>query len=93
MDIESTLGQLKTTIESAVRAEEDGAMRGRVADVIRKAAARNGDTITADEVVRGVEFVIRYVRAGPGLLREAMASSKGTFAEDKMSRMVLAAAA
>ena len=93
MEIESTLMELEETIESAVRAEVDGAMRGKMADVIRAAAHRAGESIDHHEVDRGVDFVARYVRAVPMLLREALAASHGTFAEDKMTRMVAAAAA
>jgi len=91
-DIESLLAGMETTIEEAV-ASESGAEAGRVAAAIREAAEKKGDTLGEAEVARGVDFVVRYVRAVPPLLREAQATSKGTFAEAKMDRMVQAAAA
>lgn len=90
MEVESTLAEIELTIDNAVA---DEARTARVRDVIREAAAKNGDAITAEEVGQGVEFVERFVRSVPALLREALARAEGTFAEDKMQRMVAAAAA
>lgn len=90
MDIDNTLAGIERTIEAVVGAESAD---GRVADVIREAAAKKGDAVDDAEVARGVDFVVRYVRAVPPLLREALATSHGTFAEAKMSRMVAAAMA
>ena len=89
-DIDSTLAEIEQTIEAAV---VDESQTGRIANVIREAAAKNGDAIDADEVARGVAFVTRYVRSVPQVLREALAHAEGTFAEGKMQRMVEAAAA
>lgn len=88
MNNDSTLTGIETAIEEAV---VDEAQTGRVANVIREAAAAQGDSISEDEVARGVDFVTRYVRSVPTVLREALSRSVGTFAEDKMSRMVAAA--
>lgn len=38
-----------------------------------------------------MDFVVRYVRSVPQVLRDALAHSKGTIAEKKMERMVEAA--
>ncbi|MEZ4320284.1 MAG: hypothetical protein R3F61_22585 [Myxococcota bacterium] len=89
-DIESTLTGIEQTIESAVA---DEATQGRIAHVIREAASKNGDAIDDAEVARGVDFVTRYVRSVPRVLREALDHARGTIAEDKMTRMAEAAAA
>lgn len=90
MDVESTLAEIELTIDNAVA---DEARTARVRGVIREAAQKNGDSISPEEVGQGVEFVERYVRSVPAILREALARAEGTFAEDKMQRMVAAAAA
>lgn len=86
--IEQTLADIEAAIASAVA---DEARTGRIANVIREAASRKGDRIDDAEVARGVDFVTRYVRGVPQVLREALDHSRGTFAEDKMARMVEAA--
>lgn len=88
--IDETLAGIETAIEEAVADEQK---TGRIASVIRDAAAKNGDTIDDAEVGRGVDFVTRYVRSVPTVLKEALAHAQGTFANDKMKRMVEAAAA
>ncbi|MCB9675499.1 MAG: hypothetical protein H6737_10310 [Alphaproteobacteria bacterium] len=88
-EIESTLSRIESTIDAAI-ADED--QNGRIAHVIREAAAKNGDAIDAAEVGRGVDFVKRYVRSVPRVLREALDHARGTIAEDKMTRMAEAAA-
>lgn len=90
MELESTLAAIEVVIDNAVA---DEARTARVREVIRVAAEKNGDRITSEEIGQGVEFVVRYVRSVPAVLREALERSVGTFAEDKMKRMVHAAAA
>jgi len=87
--IESTLAGIEEAIDGAIA---DEAKTGRIANVIREAAAQNGDSIDDDEVARGVDFVTRYVRGVPRVLREALDRSKSTIAEAKMLRMAEAAA-
>ena len=90
MELESTLAAIEVAIDNAIA---DEARTARVREVIRIAAEQNGDRISSEEVGQGVEFVERYVRCVPAVLREALERSRGTFAEDKMKRMVHAATA
>lgn len=90
MDVESTLAAIELTIDNAVA---DEARTARVREVIREAAEKNGDAITREEIGQGVEFVERYIRSVPAVLREALLRAEDTFAADKMQRMVAAAAA
>lgn len=89
MAIENVLSDMEADIRSA-EAEEEAT--GRLAAHVRDHLERkNGGTVADDELERALAFVREYIRDVPLLLRQALERSEGTFAEDKMRRMVEAA--
>jgi succinylglutamate desuccinylase/uncharacterized membrane protein YkvA (DUF1232 family) len=90
MAIEDTLAGIEADIERAIH---DETRSGRLAEQVSEHLTRREGSTDADAVARGVAFVTGYVRSVPALLREALDRSAGTFAEDKMQRMVKAATA
>lgn len=88
MSIEDTL----TTIEADIaRAESEELRSSRLELQVAEHLAKKDDATEPDAVERAVAFVRAYIKSVPVLLREAVDRSAGTFAENKMNRMVTAA--
>lgn len=88
MSIETTLNNIETLIDAAVAHE---AQTGLLAERIREVAEDRHEPGDDEAVTKALDFVTRYVRAVPRLLKEALDRSADTFAADKMRRMAEAA--
>ena len=88
MTIEKVLNDLEAEIGSA---EANEAESGHLAEHVRSHLLQKNGTTDDEAVAQGFAFVRDYIREVPALLREALSRSEGTFAADKMVRMVEAA--
>ncbi|MCA9567214.1 MAG: succinylglutamate desuccinylase/aspartoacylase family protein [Myxococcales bacterium] len=88
MRIENVLSDMEADIASA---EAEEALNHKLALHVREHLTERDGTVVDEDVTRAVQFVTDYIRSIPTILREALERSEGTFAEDKMRRMVTAA--